>query len=152
MSLEVVLLLQNTVYSVHFLFAVFLHLTGLKNVCTCHRIALRNWDTKVFCCIFATEPLLCGQFLASACTRHKTVYSKSLAVLALLQAQKHHRFSIFSNSIAMVSPCEARKLGRCADIFQLCLACVAGVQRGGRGEVECEREARSLGTRMERLP
>ena len=25
------------------------------------------------------------------------------------------------------------------------LACVAGVQRGGRGEVECEREARSLG-------
>ena len=25
------------------------------------------------------------------------------------------------------------------------LACVAGVQRGGRGEVECEREARSFG-------
>ena len=25
------------------------------------------------------------------------------------------------------------------------LACLAGVQRGGRGEVECEREARSLG-------
>ena len=30
------------------------------------------------------------------------------------------------------------------------IACVAGVQRGGRGEVECEREARSLGARMER--
>ena len=30
------------------------------------------------------------------------------------------------------------------------LACVAGVQRGGRGEVECEREARSLGTRGQR--
>ena len=28
-----------------------------------------------------------------------------------------------------------------------CIACVAGVQRGGRGEVECEREARSLGAR-----
>ena len=27
------------------------------------------------------------------------------------------------------------------------VACVAGVQRGGRGEVECEREARSLGAR-----
>ena len=27
------------------------------------------------------------------------------------------------------------------------LACVAGVQRGGKGEVECEREARSLGAR-----
>ena len=32
------------------------------------------------------------------------------------------------------------------------LACVAGVQRGGRGEVECEREARSLSARRERLP
>ena len=32
------------------------------------------------------------------------------------------------------------------------LACVAGVQKGGRGEVECEREARSLGARRERLP
>ena len=32
------------------------------------------------------------------------------------------------------------------------LACVAGVQRGGRGEVECGREARSLGARRERLP
>ena len=32
------------------------------------------------------------------------------------------------------------------------IACVAGVQRGGRGEVECEREARSLGARRERLP
>ena len=29
------------------------------------------------------------------------------------------------------------------------VACVAGVQRGGRGEVECEREARSLGARRE---
>ena len=27
------------------------------------------------------------------------------------------------------------------------LACVAGIQRGGMGEVECEREARSLGAR-----
>ena len=40
---------------------------------------------------------------------------------------------------------------------QLLLACVAGVQRGGRGEVECEREARrerevrSLGARRELL-
>ena len=40
----------------------------------------------------------------------------------------------------------------------LSLACVAGVQRGGRGKVECEREvrieskARSLGARRERLP
>ena len=32
------------------------------------------------------------------------------------------------------------------------VACVAGVQRGGRGEVECEREARSLGARRERAP
>ena len=32
------------------------------------------------------------------------------------------------------------------------LACVAGEQRGGRGEVECEREARSLGARRERAP
>ena len=32
------------------------------------------------------------------------------------------------------------------------VACVAGVQRGERGEVECEREARSLGARRERLP
>ena len=37
------------------------------------------------------------------------------------------------------------------------LACVAGVQRGGRGKVECEREARrereagSLGARPRRL-
>ena len=30
------------------------------------------------------------------------------------------------------------------------IACVAGVQRGGRGEVECEREARSLGARNDR--
>ena len=29
------------------------------------------------------------------------------------------------------------------------LACVAGVQRGGRGEVECEREARSLDARLD---
>ena len=28
------------------------------------------------------------------------------------------------------------------------LACVAGIQRGGRGEVECEREARSLGSQL----
>ena len=32
-------------------------------------------------------------------------------------------------------------------IARKALACVAGVQRGGRGEVECEREARSLGAR-----
>ena len=32
------------------------------------------------------------------------------------------------------------------------LACVADVQRGGRGEVECEREARSLGAGRERAP
>ena len=40
------------------------------------------------------------------------------------------------------------------------IACVAGIQRGGRGKlnakgregkVECEREARSLGARRERL-
>ena len=43
-------------------------------------------------------------------------------------------------------------------IFESAVACVAGVQRGGRGEVECEREAqrereaRSLGARRERLP
>ena len=30
------------------------------------------------------------------------------------------------------------------------IACVAGVQRGGRRKVECEREARSLGARRER--
>ena len=30
------------------------------------------------------------------------------------------------------------------------VACVAVVQRGGRGDVECEREARSLGARRER--
>ena len=30
-------------------------------------------------------------------------------------------------------------------IASFSIACVAGVQRGGRGEVECEREARSLG-------
>ena len=29
---------------------------------------------------------------------------------------------------------------------------MAGVQRGGRGEVECEREARLLGAGRERLP
>ena len=28
---------------------------------------------------------------------------------------------------------------------------MAGVQRGGRGKVECEREGRSLGSRRERL-
>ena len=32
------------------------------------------------------------------------------------------------------------------------LACVAAVQRGGKGEVEFEREARSLGSRRERDP
>ena len=32
----------------------------------------------------------------------------------------------------------------------LSLACVAGVQRGGRGKVECEREARPLGSRRPR--
>ena len=32
--------------------------------------------------------------------------------------------------------------------FPESIACVAGVQRGGRGEVECEREARSLGARQ----
>ena len=32
------------------------------------------------------------------------------------------------------------------------LACVAGVQRGGREEVECEREARSLGARWRSVP
>ena len=32
------------------------------------------------------------------------------------------------------------------------VACVAGVQRVGRGEVECECEARSLGARKEHLP
>ena len=31
------------------------------------------------------------------------------------------------------------------------VACVAGVQSGGRGEVECEREARSLGSRIAAL-
>ena len=31
------------------------------------------------------------------------------------------------------------------------LACVAGVQRGGRGEVESEREARSLGAQRSRF-
>ena len=30
--------------------------------------------------------------------------------------------------------------------------CVAGVQRGGRREVECERKARRLGSRRERDP
>ena len=30
------------------------------------------------------------------------------------------------------------------------VACVAGVQRGGRGKVECEREARSLGATIAR--
>ena len=37
-------------------------------------------------------------------------------------------------------------------VSSLFLACVAGVQRGGRGEVECEREARSLGARREQAP
>ena len=34
--------------------------------------------------------------------------------------------------------------------FFALVACVAGVQRGGRGKVECEREARSLGDRASR--
>ena len=37
----------------------------------------------------------------------------------------------------------------CARKARKNLACVAGVQRGGRGEVECEREARSLGSRRD---
>ena len=42
--------------------------------------------------------------------------------------------------------------GELAKLALKYLACVAGVQRGGRGVVECEREARSLGARRERLP
>ena len=37
--------------------------------------------------------------------------------------------------------------GFCGEVESY-IACVAGVQRGGWGEVECEREARSLGARV----
>ena len=36
-----------------------------------------------------------------------------------------------------------------SEAFRILLACVTGVQRGGRGEVAFEREARSLGSRRE---
>ena len=61
------------------------------------------------------------------------IRGKNCSDCTALTKQKHHKAWTMNGYNSIKAGCE--------------LACVAGVQRGGRGEVECEREARSLGAR-----